>query len=201
MESVEEAGRRHRIHFYYGPLFMEFCRLRGLAPHDVRVLDCAPAGALSVDLLAGLGFEACGLSVSSDQPFEALPFPKGQFDIVLSSGVFEHFDAAGKIRFLSECFRVLCTGGVIYMEHPNGVRGLPSYGGVKQLAESAAPHCRIEALSPARRFPFRHTGRRWYGKLAAALREVVFRAMAWRPLRWLAHTALNPYLVLRISRS
>lgn len=198
MESVEEAGLRHRIHFYYGPLFMEFCRLRGLAPHDVRVLDCAPAGALSVDLLAGLGFQALGAAMAGESPFEGLPFTEGQFDIVLISGGLREADWK---RFFSECFRVLRTGGVIYMEHPNGVRGLPSYGRVKQLAESVAPHCRVEALSPARRFPFRPTGRRRYGKLAAAPREVVFRAMAWRPLRWLARTALNPYLVLRISRS
>jgi SAM-dependent methyltransferase len=167
-----------------------------------------------------------------------LPFVDAQFDIVLSSGVLEHIgvheewqprykvaplpdQAVHRTRFISECLRVLRTGGVIYIDHPNGAfpidfwhgdgRGLPrfhrlsegflpTYAEVRRLTGSVAPNCRVEAISAARRFVFRRVGRRWYGKLAAAPVELAYRLMEHRPFRWLARTALNPYLVLRISR-
>ncbi len=129
--------------------------------------------------------------------------------------------AAHRRRFLSECLRVLSPRGVLFIDHPNGAfpvdfwhndyrskprwhpltEGfLPSYTEVRRLIHSLDPRCRVEAISPARRFTFRRVGRRWYGKLLAGPVEAGYRLMEHRALAWVARSALNPYLVLRITR-
>jgi SAM-dependent methyltransferase len=47
----------------------------------------------------------------------SLPFPEGQFDLVFSQGVIEHFD--DPLPLLLEQFRVLKPGGSVIVEVPN----------------------------------------------------------------------------------
>lgn len=129
--------------------------------------------------------------------------------------------AERRCAFLRECLRVLRPGGALFLDHPNGAfpidfwhnnhgaaprlhwpseRFLPTFGEVVALARAADPACRVEALSPAGRFAFRRVARRWYGKLLAPLVELYFELLRYRPLSLLSATALNPYLVLRITR-
>jgi SAM-dependent methyltransferase len=128
---------------------------------------------------------------------------------------------AQREQFLRESLRVLRPGGVIFVDHPNGSfpidfwhvdyrgiprfhwpseRYLPKFGQVRELAKKAAPNCRVEAVSPAGRFTFRRSRRRWYGKVFAGALETYFQVLRYPPFTRLAGTALNPYLVIRISR-
>jgi SAM-dependent methyltransferase len=130
--------------------------------------------------------------------------------------------AVHRTQFLSECLRVLQPSGVLYIDHPNGKfpidfwhsnddRGrprfhrlsekfLPTFPEVSRLIARVEPSCRVQALSPAGRFTYRRVGRRWYGKTLAAPGELFFQLLRYPPLRWLAASPLNPYLVLKISR-
>ena len=126
-------------------------------------------------------------------------------------------------RFLAECLRVLRPTGVLYLDHPNGAfpidfwhtkdaQGrqprfhslregfLPSFGEVRHLAREIDPRCRVRALSPAGRFTFRRVKRRWYGQVFGGPSEAFFNLLRYWPLKWLAATPLNPYLVIEISR-
>ena len=123
--------------------------------------------------------------------------------------------------FLAECLRVLQPQGVLYLDHPNGSfpvdfwhndyrsrprvhwpseKFLPTFTEVSQLAKSVEPNCLIEAISPAGRFTFRRSHRRWYGKLLAAPMEFYFRLLRHKLLADFAGSPLNPYLVIRIER-
>ncbi len=125
-------------------------------------------------------------------------------------------------RFLAECLRVLRPSGILYLDHPNGsfpvdfwhndYRGrprlhspgekfLPSFREVVQFARSVDPACSVKPISPAGRFTFRRSQRRWYGKLLAAPMEIYFRLFRLPPFYWLAGSPLNPYLVIRIARA
>ena len=123
--------------------------------------------------------------------------------------------------FLAECLRVLQPQGVLYLDHPNGSfpvdfwhndyrsrprvhwpseKFLPTFTEVSQLAKSVEPNCLVEAISPAGRFTFRRSHRRWYGKLLAAPMEFYFRLLRHKLLADFAGSPLNPYLVIRIER-
>jgi SAM-dependent methyltransferase len=123
-------------------------------------------------------------------------------------------------RFLAESFRVLNSQGVLFLDHPNGrfpidfwhndyrslprfhrpsERFLPSYREVCRLAKSIAPECSIRAISPAGRFTFRRSRRRWYGKLFTKTLQAYFALMKYPPVSRLAASPLNPYLVIRIT--
>ena len=123
--------------------------------------------------------------------------------------------------FLRESMRVLRPGGVIFVDHPNGdfpidfwhvdlrhvVRlrrlsegFLPTMREVTSLAKRVAPDCTVEAISPAGRFTFRRSRRHWFGKMFAGTLEGYFELLRYPPFSLLAGTALNPYLVIRISR-
>jgi SAM-dependent methyltransferase len=124
-------------------------------------------------------------------------------------------------RFLGESIRVLKPHGVLYVDHPNGsfpidfwhndYRGLPRFHSaneqflpkfeeVSRIATAVAPTCSIEAISPAGRFTFRRSRRRWYGKLFTSVLKLYFYALKLRPFRPLLASPFNPYLVLRIQR-
>lgn len=124
-------------------------------------------------------------------------------------------------RFVSECLRVLRGRGVLYIDHPNGAfpidfwhnsyrstprlhppseKFLPTFREVAALARAVAPTCRVEAISPAGRFTFRRSARHWYGKLFGSPVELWFRLLRRPPFSLLAGSALNPYLVIRITR-
>ena len=124
--------------------------------------------------------------------------------------------------FLAECMRVLQPQGVLYLDHPNGSfpvdfwhndyrsrprvhwpseKFLPNFTEVKSLARSVDPRCTIEAVSPAGRFTFRRSQRRWYGKVLSAPVEFYFGLLRHRPFSMLARSVANPYLVIRIART
>lgn len=128
---------------------------------------------------------------------------------------------ARRKRFLAGCLRALRPYGVLYIDHPNGSfpvdfwhndyrsrprfhwpseKFLPSFTEVSRLAKSVDPNCLVEPISPAGRFTFRRSQRRWYGQLLAAAMELYFRLLRHRPFAALAGTPLNPYLVIRIAR-
>ena len=127
-----------------------------------------------------------------------------------------------RARFFSESLRVLKPSGLIYVDHPNGAfpvdfwhndyrnrprvhspfeRFLPTFHQIRSLVRSIAPSARVEAVSPAGRFTFQRSRRRWDGRLFGSLMERYF-ALLQRPLfAPLARTFLNPYLVIRIRTS
>jgi SAM-dependent methyltransferase len=128
---------------------------------------------------------------------------------------------ARRQQFLAECLRVLRPHGVVYVDHPNGSfpvdfwhndyrsrprlhwpsqKFLPSFSEVSQLVRSIDPNCLIEPISPAGRFTFRRSNRRWYGKFLARPMEFYFNLLRHRPFAALAGSPLNPYLVIRIVR-
>ena len=79
-------------------------RLVGLDP-DQGMLD-----------QAGAKFRASGVAAELVLGYaEALPFPDGSFDVVLSSLMFHHLDAATKRTALREWRRVLAPGGVLVL--------------------------------------------------------------------------------------
>jgi len=125
-------------------------------------------------------------------------------------------------QFLAECLRILKSDGVVFLDHPNGSfpidfwhndyralprfhspreKFLPTFREVVQLAQRVNAECRITAISPAGRFTFRRSKRRWYGKLFSTTLEKYFEVLRYRPFSSLAATALNPYLVIQITRS
>jgi SAM-dependent methyltransferase len=124
-------------------------------------------------------------------------------------------------KFLGELLRVCGSDGSVYVDCPNGLfpidfwhgtevgearfhtwnEGfLPSFGMIRRLVRSIDPLMRVEALSPFGRLQFRQARTRWHGRLLTSPVRGFLRAMNFRPLRWLATSPLNPYLVVRIRR-
>lgn len=124
-------------------------------------------------------------------------------------------------RFLAECLRVTKLDGIVYIDHPNGAfpvdfwhndwrsrprfhsplqKFLPTFREVAGLCKAISPGCSVEAISPAGRFTFRRSQRRWYGKLLSGAMERYFQLLRDGPLHSLAASPLNPYLVIRIER-
>jgi hypothetical protein len=77
---------------------------------------------------------------------------------------------------------------------------LPSFDEVAKLVRRVAPTCSIEAISPAGRFTFQRSRRRWYGKVFTDVMKLYLDLLKRRPFSWLAASPLNPYLVMRIAR-
>lgn len=123
-----------------------------------------------------------------------------------------------RAAFLRELLRVLAPGGELFLDCPNGrfpidfwhgdapgsarVHSLregflPSFAEIRALA----PNTCVEAISPYKRLQFQQASTHWHGRLLAKPGEWFFRMMRWRPLRFLAASALNPFLVVRIKRS
>lgn len=122
-------------------------------------------------------------------------------------------------RFLSEILRVSKTA--VFVDCPNGSfpvdfwhatrlsrprfhsprEGfLPTFFTVRRLVRQLDPHARVVALSPYGRLNFKQSSGQWFGRLFHYPALTLFRSMTLSPLRWLAATPLNPYLVLRIDK-
>ncbi|SRR5581483_6418392 len=122
--------------------------------------------------------------------------------------------------FLRELMRVCRPEGHVYIDCPNGsfpidfwhgttvaeprfhswTEGfLPAFGEIRRLVRSIRSTAGVEAVSPFGRLRFRQSRARWFGRLLATPAEAFFQAMNHRPLRWLASSPFNPYLVVRID--
>lgn len=120
--------------------------------------------------------------------------------------------------YVRELLRVVRPGGKVFIDCPNGafpidfwhstVGGsarfhrrdegfLPTFREIRRLVHRVAPAAAVRALSPHRRFAFKQVGRHWYGRLMA-IPMTAFFAIAGGLF---GRTALNPYLVVEITRA
>ena len=121
--------------------------------------------------------------------------------------------------FLSGLLRVLAPGGTLYLDFPNGAfpidfwhntRGgsarfhstregfLPTFAEVVQLANDLDPRIAVTAVSPNGRLRFRQVRQHWYGRAFALPMQLLFATMDHVPR--LARSALNPFLVIRLTK-
>lgn len=121
--------------------------------------------------------------------------------------------------FLAGLLRVLAPGGTLYLDVPNGAfpidfwhntRGgsarfhstregfLPTFAEVVQLANDLDPRIAVTAVSPNGRLRFRQVRQHWYGRAFALPMQSLFAMMDHVPR--LARSALNPFLVIRLTK-
>lgn len=127
---------------------------------------------------------------------------------------------AERVEFLGELLRVTAGGGTLFLDFPNGAfpidfwhgdrpggarfhrpaEGfLPTIGDVRRYTAGLGSY-RVRPLSPLHRLRMRQVGGHWYGRLLKLPMRLLLRLMTLGPLRPLAGSALNPYLVLAIRR-
>lgn len=124
-----------------------------------------------------------------------------------------------RIAFLGELLRVLAPGGTFFLDCPNGAFPIDFWHGPKagnarfhSLREGFLPTAgeirryvgeigqyTVRPMSPHGRLRMRQVGRHWYGQLFRIPMEALLQLMRLPPLRFLAASPLNPYLVLRIE--
>lgn len=145
----------------------------------LRVLDSGCGNGESVDALLAAGFDAWGHDLSALRKWQwrtrarrdrlvvadgnALPFPDGFFDAVISSGVLEHIGVselgggrysvtprgdrdAHRRRFVTELLRVLSKNGSLFLDFPNGAFPIDFWHGTK--AGGARWHSATEGFLP-----------------------------------------------------
>jgi SAM-dependent methyltransferase len=126
-----------------------------------------------------------------------------------------------RVEFVRELGRVLAPGGALFIDAPNGAfpidfwhgdragqprahslrEGfLPTFAELQRISEAALPGSTIDALSPYKRLQFRQASQHAHGRLLSSATNLLFRAMTWSPLRWVARTPVNPFLVVRIVK-
>jgi len=122
---------------------------------------------------------------------------------------------AQRAAFLAELFRVTRPGGVVFLDCPNGAFPIDFWHGdrpgaarrhsthegfLPMFAEIRAlvpPGTRVDALSPYKRLQFHQARRHWYGRILGPFANAFFALMP----RFIARTALNPFLVVRVQTS
>jgi len=125
-----------------------------------------------------------------------------------------------RCAFVAELLRVLRAGGSLFLDFPNGAfpidfwhgdhpgaarrhprtEGfLPTFREIRALVRSIAPRAVITAISPFRRLQFHQARRHLHGRILSPFVNAAFRAMTVRPLRFLATTCVNPFLVVCIT--
>ncbi len=123
-----------------------------------------------------------------------------------------------RTTFMSELLRVTKPGGTVYLDFPNGafpidfwhsrVGGsarwhrrdegfLPTFANVRGYIREPV---QLRALSPRERFAYKQVGRHWYGRLFTWPMTAWFAMLSFAPFRFLARSAMNPYLVIEIKR-
>ncbi|HJQ38972.1 MAG TPA: class I SAM-dependent methyltransferase [Thermoanaerobaculia bacterium] len=155
-----------------------------------------------------------------------LPFADDAFDVVISSGVIEHIGVSEtsvpryavtplpnrdelRAAFLRELLRVAPT---VYLDCPNGAFPIDFWHGdtpgsarfhslregfLPTFSEIRAIAPRVEPLSPYKRLQFRQASQHWYGRLLGRPADWFFRFMP----KFVAKSAINPFLVLRVERA
>jgi SAM-dependent methyltransferase len=129
---------------------------------------------------------------------------------------------ARRRRYLAELLRVTAPGGRIFFDFPNGAfpidfwhgtkpggarwhssnEGfLPTVSQIRALCAGIDGGLRVTALSPEGRLRFRQVSAHWYGRALRAPMAGVYRLMSTRAFRFLAASALNPYLVLEVRKA
>jgi len=125
-------------------------------------------------------------------------------------------------QFVSECLRVMRNPGTVYLDHPNGAfpvdfwhhndyrklprwhrpseKFLPTFVEVRALVEAADPKAQLRIISPAKRFTYEQSRRKWYGNLLRRPAEMFFQSISHRPFDRFIGSPLNPYLVLQLTR-
>lgn len=82
------------------------------------------------------GFITSDLALRTDYPFDlrmGLPFPEESIDMIYAEHVFEHFSYRDLIFLLSDCYRVLKSGGRISLAVPDTRIWINAYCGSKEL--------------------------------------------------------------------
>jgi len=126
-----------------------------------------------------------------------------------------------RARYVSEALRVLRRPGLVVMSQPNGSCPvdfwhyggsmparwhsprqpfLPRYGEFRRWAARADPAAAVEAVSPHRLLAFERVGAWWYGRLLSGVVRAWLAALRLRPLRFLARSPLNPFLVVLVRK-
>jgi SAM-dependent methyltransferase len=124
-------------------------------------------------------------------------------------------------RYVAELLRVLSPGGRLFLDFPNGrfpidfwhgVRPggarfhspsesfLPTVSEIRKLCAQIDDRLAVSALSPEGRLRFRQVASHWYGRAFRAPMAILYRLMSLPPLRFLAATPINPYLVIEVRR-
>jgi len=125
-----------------------------------------------------------------------------------------------RLGFLRELFRVLDGSGRLWLDFPNGQfpidfwhgtgaggarfhspreRFLPNVKELRHLLAAVEPGCRIRAISPHQRLRFKRVRRRWYGLALSPVIDLFFRLLRVPGFRWIAASALNPFLVIEVA--
>ena len=124
-------------------------------------------------------------------------------------------------RYVSEALRVLRTPGLVVLSQPNGscpvdfwhYAGrvparwhsprqpfLPRFRELARWAKAADPGVSVEAVSPHRQLAFERISGGGYGRLLSGAMRAWLAALRLPPLRFLARSALNPFLVVLLRR-
>ncbi|HEX7137173.1 MAG TPA: class I SAM-dependent methyltransferase [Vicinamibacterales bacterium] len=125
-----------------------------------------------------------------------------------------------RTEFLRELLRV--SNAIVFVDSPNGrfpidfwhathlakprfhrldEGFLPTMREICRLAREIDPRATVTAISPYKRLQFKQSSAHWFGRLLRTPGDLFFRAMTLRPFRWIAGTALNPYLVVEIRKN
>jgi SAM-dependent methyltransferase len=124
-------------------------------------------------------------------------------------------------RYVSEALRVLRRPGVVVLSQPNGSCPvdfwhypspiparwhsprqpfLPRFDELRQWAKDADPEVHVEAVSPYHLLAFERIRAWWYGRLFSGVMRAWFAALRLPPLRFLARSPLNPFLVVLLRK-
>jgi SAM-dependent methyltransferase len=125
-------------------------------------------------------------------------------------------------RYVAEALRVLRDPGVAVLSQPNGscpvdfwhYSGsvparlhsprqpfLPRYGEIRHWARAADRSIDVRTASPHRIVNFERIRAWWYGRLFSGAARAWFAALRLAPLRVLARSPLNPFLVVELRRA
>jgi hypothetical protein len=77
---------------------------------------------------------------------------------------------------------------------------LPRYGEIADYFRKADASLKLLSLSPSERLRFKKVGVHWYGRVFAPAMKIWLGSMKARPLEFLTHSSLNPYLITISTR-